>query len=310
MWNQRNLDGPDEPVVVNLFDKNDADVVITGRINSSGNAVNYAEGQLVTGWIEGKVGDKFTIKCDKPNTANLYVGSTNCFRADKSYITNLSTQHTANGTVSMSDDGMTVTCVIPSTYNATDFSQTAYVRFCVAYTDIDSIVITKKSGSSTETRLLNLDREYVTGTVNESIYNGHLDESKAYLNVSYDSSASPFTSASSTATNITEDSVTVTESGAGGICVCYPVYLPGINTHEYRITFDYSGAGKCRSYYKYAKEGTNSGINVLHIDDTAGTSGSVDVTIPVKADYDWLLIFLSSNTGNTKTFTNVSVTKA
>lgn len=135
---------PDEPVpIVNLFDKNDPDVVITGRINSSGNAVNYAEGQLVTGFIEGKVGDTFTIKSDKPNTANLYVGSTNCFRADKSYIINLSTQHTANGTVTMSEDGMTVICVIPSTYNTTDFSSTAFVRFCVAYTDIDSIVITK-----------------------------------------------------------------------------------------------------------------------------------------------------------------------
>lgn len=127
--------------MANLFDKNDPDVLLGGRINSSGNAVYQADGQLVTGWIEGKAGDVFTIKCDKPNTANNYVGATNCYNSGKVYISNLSTAHTT--AVSMSDDGMTVVCTIPATLNGIDFSATAYVRICVAYTDIDSIVITK-----------------------------------------------------------------------------------------------------------------------------------------------------------------------
>lgn len=127
--------------VANLFDKNDPDVLLGGRINSSGNAVYQADGQLVTGWIEGKAGDVFTVKSDKANTANNYVGSTNCYNSGKVYISILSTVHTT--AVSMSDDGMTVVCTIPATLNGIDFSATAYVRICVAYTDIDSIIITK-----------------------------------------------------------------------------------------------------------------------------------------------------------------------
>ena len=157
--------------------------------------------------------------------------------------------------------------------------------------------------------LLNLNRTYVSGAVEESVGN-YLDESKALLNAAY-TGTQDFASKSCTATGITETSVTVTEAGVGGICVAYPIHLTDIGTQAYRLTFDYSGVGKCRSYYEYATAGGAVSQNkVLFVNETAGTSGSADVTIPAASGYEWLIIYFSSNTGNTKTFTNVSLTKA
>lgn len=156
--------------------------------------------------------------------------------------------------------------------------------------------------------LLNLDRTYVSGTEGENIGN-HLDESKAYLNVPYVHPCN-FIANSCTATDITENSVTVKESGIGGICVAYPIHLKDIGTQAYRLTFDYSGVGKCRTYYKYAtSDGVTSNTQSLYLNDTAGASGSANVTIPTSSGYEWLIIFFTSNTGSTKTFTNVSLTK-
>lgn len=176
---------------------------------------------------------------------------------------------------------------------------------------------TKVSGTLTITgtatpvvRLLNLDRTYVSGTVGEPIAN-HLDESKAYLNANYSANESEFYSSSCSVTDVTEDSVTITESGTGGIYVAYPIHLTDLGTQAYRITFDYSGVGKCRSCYRYATaDGVISRNNTLFTNDTAGASGTADVTIPANAGYEWLIIYLGSNTGSTKTFTNVSLTKA
>lgn len=157
--------------------------------------------------------------------------------------------------------------------------------------------------------LFNLNRSHVSGTVGESIGN-HLDESKAYLNVPNDNT-NVFAAKSCTVSGVTENSVTVTESGSGGICVAYPIHLPDIGTQPYRITFDFSGEGKCRTYYKYAKSsGELSAQNTLHWVDTAGTSGSADVVIPASNGYDWLIILFTSNTGKTKAFKNVSLAKA
>ena len=65
-------DGGDE--LTNLFDPNDPDVFLRGRINSSGNAVAYADGQLVTGFIQASVGDVFKIETDKSLKTNGYTG--------------------------------------------------------------------------------------------------------------------------------------------------------------------------------------------------------------------------------------------
>lgn len=157
-------------------------------------------------------------------------------------------------------------------------------------------------------RLLNLDRNYVSGTASQHLQN-NLDESKAYLNVVYGTAL--FNASSCTVSNVTEDGVTVKESGIGGVTVAYPIYLPDIRTNPYKIKFDYSGAGKCRTYYRYGVDGVVGGSNNLYINDTAGTSGTAEVTIPANTDnYTWLIIMFSSNTGNTKTFTNVELTKA
>ena len=157
------------------------------------------------------------------------------------------------------------------------------------------------------TVLFNLDRDYVSGTADDYIHN-HLDESKAYLNSN--NSNKKFYSSSSTASNVSENSVTFKESGVGGVYVGYAIHVPSIATNAYRLTFDYSGAGKCRSSYFYATNGDSSTIQNLFTDDTAGASGTADVTIPANSGYDWLVIMFGSNTGNTKTFSNVLLEKA
>ena len=185
----------------------------------------------------------------------------------------------------------------------------------------NSVTITYTEGATTLTasativgtpvpvvNLLNLNRTYVAGTVGEYLYN-HLDESKAYTNVAY--STKVFNATSCTASDITENSVTVKESGLGGIAVAYAIYLPGITKDAYRLTFDYAGTGKCRTYYGYAANGTAGQTYNMFINDTAGASGSADITIPANTDnYTWLIIMFSSNTGSTKTYSNVSLTKA
>ena len=125
---------------VNLFDKTDADILDTGRFNSSQAAVAYQAGQLITGYIDGKVGDTFIVTTDKSLKTNGYTGTVMTYNASK----------TANGQLNnattvwtFSDDGLTGTVTIPSSYSNRDHSSTAYVRFCVAYTDMDNIVITK-----------------------------------------------------------------------------------------------------------------------------------------------------------------------
>lgn len=124
-----------EKLVVNLFDKNDADVLLTGRFNSSHNTVAYAEGQLCTGYIEAELGDVFTLTSDKSHKTNGYTGVVQMYDSNKTYIGGYNNE-TVNWTWS-SD------CLTGSVEVDSSLSSTAYVRFCVAYTDINSIVITK-----------------------------------------------------------------------------------------------------------------------------------------------------------------------
>ena len=158
------------------------------------------------------------------------------------------------------------------------------------------------------TALLNLNRDYVAGTTDESVGN-HLDESKAYTNVSY--GTFKFYSTACTQSDVSENSVTVKESGAGGVCIGYPVHLPDLATHDYTLSFNYSGAGKQRAYYKLCTDAGGMGqLNSL-VDDTAGASGTKSVTISAGgAAYTWLIVLFSSNTGNTKSYTNVKLEKA
>lgn len=124
-----------EKLVVNLFDQNDSDVLLTGRFNSSHNAVAYAEGQLCTGYIEAKLGDVFTLTSDKSNKTNGYTGVVYMYDSNKTFIGGYNNE-TLNWT--WGSDYLTGSVEVD-----TSLSSTAYVRFCVAYTDINSIVITK-----------------------------------------------------------------------------------------------------------------------------------------------------------------------
>lgn len=157
------------------------------------------------------------------------------------------------------------------------------------------------------TALLNLNRDYVAGTTGESIGN-HLDESKAYTNIYY--SDFKFTDRACTQSDVSENSVTVKESGLGGICIGYPVHLTDLATHDYTLSFDYSGAGKQRAYYKLCTDAGEMGSLNSIVDDTAGASGTKSATISAGgAAYTWLIVLFTSNTNNTKSYTNVKLEK-
>lgn len=184
----------------------------------------------------------------------------------------------------------------------------------------NTVTITYTEGSTTLTgtttivgtpvpvvNLFNANRTIATGTAADYIYN-HLDESKVYTNVVYSTAA--FNASACTVSGVTADGLTVKESGLGGVTVAYAFYLPDIRTNAYKITFDYSGAGKCRTYYRYAINGFIGGSNELFMNETAGAVGSTEVTIPKNTDgYTWLILMFGSNTGATKTFSNITLTK-
>ena len=130
-----------EKVKVNLFNKDDPDVVLRGRFNSAGAAVAYTDGQLVTGYISAAVGDTFVIETDKSLKTNGYTGMVSFYGTNKAYIHQSAQGNAAVWTFTDSD--LVGVCKIPAKTNGHDLTGTAYVRFCVAYTDIESIKIYK-----------------------------------------------------------------------------------------------------------------------------------------------------------------------
>lgn len=157
--------------------------------------------------------------------------------------------------------------------------------------------------------LFNLDRTYATLPQNGNVMTA-LDDTKAYTNVLMTGVAAS-TTVSCTASDVTTDSVTVTESGLGGLYVVYPINLSGLSAGTYNLSFDYSGVGKLRCYYAFGANGISGQQDRVAInEDTAGTSGnkSYDIEIP-HGTYTYLIVGLSSNTGKTKTFTNVKFEK-
>ena len=129
----------------NLFDQNDPNIVLGARINSSGSAVAYQDGQLVTGWIEAKNGDAFTISSDKSQLTNNYTGMIALYKLDKTYIGQFTNVATATGGWTWASDNLSGTVTIPNSYaNGWSCEGCVYVRFCIPYTDINSIVITKR----------------------------------------------------------------------------------------------------------------------------------------------------------------------
>ena len=127
---------------LNLFDASDPDVFLRGRINSSGEAVAFADGQLVTGFIPAAVGDTFVVETDKSLKTNGHTGSVSYYGTGKAYIYQSSQGSTAVWTFTDSD--LVGVCKIPTAISGHDLTGTSYVRFCVAYTDIDNIKIYKE----------------------------------------------------------------------------------------------------------------------------------------------------------------------
>ena len=154
--------------------------------------------------------------------------------------------------------------------------------------------------------LLNLDRTYVTGATGSSLGASSLDESKAFTNVVQGTNA--FNASSCTVSDVSEDGVTVKESGTGGMSVAYPVRVPNIGTKDHNLSFDYTGNGSSRVWYKYVTAAGVIDQNVQICNKTG--SGHIDATIPAKSGFAWLLIFVGANTGKTTTLSNVSLTEA
>lgn len=125
---------------VNLFDKDDPDVVLRARFNSSMQPVEFADEQLVTGFIPASIGTTFEFETDKANNTNGYTGFLMLYDANKQPIGGLS-----NGTTPFvwSSDYKHGSITVPQTYIKTDFTGTSYARFCLAYVDINNIVITE-----------------------------------------------------------------------------------------------------------------------------------------------------------------------
>ena len=65
------------------------------------------------------------------------------YNASKTAIAPLINQAIADGGWEWASDNLNGTITIPSSYSNVSHEGTTFVRFCIAYTDIDSIVITK-----------------------------------------------------------------------------------------------------------------------------------------------------------------------
>lgn len=135
------IDGNPEDIVenVNLFNPSDSDVTLGARLNSSGNAVYYAEGQLVTGFVPAAAGDVFRIESDKAQNTNNYTGMMATYTSAKGWIWNTGYQN-----ATLEDGGITEIVTVLSDMSGHDQTGTAYVRFCIAYTDINNIKIYKQ----------------------------------------------------------------------------------------------------------------------------------------------------------------------
>ncbi len=139
------LDYKSAPAPVNLFDKNDADVVLRARFNSSHVPASWDASQLITGYIEVTAGDTFTVSGDNTQNLNVYTGVAQLYNSNKEYIGIYSSpvqDPTHQKWVWAADylSGSLDTSVAPN--NGTN-SGAAYIRFCLAYTNIDNLVITK-----------------------------------------------------------------------------------------------------------------------------------------------------------------------
>lgn len=135
-------------VPVNLFNPSDPDVVLRARFNSSHEPVAMADGQLVTGFIPLAVGERITVTSDKSQLTNSYTGNLQTFDVGGNWVATLSQGATGTGGRVWAEDYKSGYIVLPSSYGGNHFAGTVSARICIAYEDIDNIVITKGGGTA------------------------------------------------------------------------------------------------------------------------------------------------------------------
>ena len=141
------LDYKSEPAPVNLFDKTDADVVIGGRFNSSRAVVADQQEALVTGYIPATAADVLHVVTNKANDSTSYVGAAQLYDSGKNYIgIYISPKASQSAGISpkptWAADYLSGDFDLSVAPNSGTNTGVAYIRFCLAYTDIDEIVIT------------------------------------------------------------------------------------------------------------------------------------------------------------------------
>lgn len=129
----------------NLFDKNDTDVVDGARFNSSHVPTSYGSGQLITGFIPVTTANTITVVSDKAQNTNNYTGVAQVYDASKTYLGSYSSPGAAPSAQRWvwSADYLTGQLNLSQGPNGGTNVGAAYIRFCLAYTDIDNIIITK-----------------------------------------------------------------------------------------------------------------------------------------------------------------------
>ena len=154
-------------------------------------------------------------------------------------------------------------------------------------------------------RLLDLDRTEATAAVDALI---PFDTTKYYKNISNGTAKGYGTNC--TVYSKTSDSISLKESGTGGITVGYPVELPD-TSGSYTFSCDYNGTGRARIYYRiFDSSGTQLTLPSYVITNDSAVSGSVSATIAAPGgNYKWLIIMFGSSTSGEKEYTNVSLTE-
>lgn len=116
---------------INYFDASTAEY--NKRINSSGATVAYGTSQLVTDYIGVTLQDIIELIADKAQDDNSYTGMIAFYDSSKGYLGQIDNRNThwTWGTGNLTGD-----------FAVSDgFTNTAFVRICIAYTSTDNIVI-------------------------------------------------------------------------------------------------------------------------------------------------------------------------
>ena len=124
----------------NLFDP--AAATLSARINSGGNAVSAASGQLVTDFIPVTNTETIHLLSDKTQNTNTYTGMIAYYNSSKTYLS-----QAAKGQSIWSnwDSDMLEGYARAANDTSTSNPDIVYCRLCIAYNDINNIEIRKNN---------------------------------------------------------------------------------------------------------------------------------------------------------------------